>query len=48
MSHNFCEDELNEKMFEDTMCLCDHVTFCQALYIPGDCGIAPNPRKPSL
>lgn len=49
MSQNCCEDEPNEKMFERTMVYkCDHMTFCQILYIPGDCGMTPNPRKPSL
>lgn len=49
MSQNCCEDEPNEKMFERTMVYkCDHMTFCQLLYIPGDCGMTPNPRKPSL
>lgn len=49
MSQNFCEDEPNGKMFECTMVYkCDHMTFCQLLYIPGDSGMTPNPRKPSL
>lgn len=49
MPQGFCEDEPNEKMFEHTTGYkCDHMTFCQLLYIPGDCGMAPNPRKPSL
>lgn len=49
MSQNICEEEPNEKMFErTTMYTCDHMTFCQLLCISGDCGMAPNPRKPSL
>lgn len=49
MSQNFCEDEPSGKMFECTMVYkCNHMTFCQLLYIPGDSEMTPNPRKPSL